>query len=538
MNKKIIWTSLLVWTLLLTSCGTKPLGTFDEEMNRKQERLVSYIEQSFKDYEEMSFGKFTQDAKFSVEADFQNDMKLKYAFGMAADSISDDKNAFKWNVDLEFSWEVSKNPKNEEMKKVAWNSILAKWKLNIWLLENNLYLGLDSADFKVKNETKEPSWASFEAFDIKPFADQLAKKWVKIELNKFFPKEAIDALNSNVETRKQMLEFKNTLVSSIKDVKIFTPWGKTTVDGKEAYKITVDEAKFKESMKKFAVNFIKKSKELSPEFASLDDSMVESQIDEVFKDFKIFEQDAYIVRSGKDDIDIVFKKIVYGNEFSKVESSFALLSDGIKFSVKPLWEQYKEGENLLVFNLTKKEWEISFKDAWFEPFKITYKNGKWEFVFVDNYSDNKVTWNFSLSGKWVEWKFKVIENEKEIGDVDFKLWFKFSKTKANLTLDFKVTGERFKKEKLDYINLKFVFDSNIKKNPNLVIDEKYIIWNEKTLTPEEFWAKITELFPQASMFPMMMGWANFSEDITFDEGELDSFEISSWEIEALTWVTE
>lgn len=518
MNKKIIWTSLLVWTLLLTSCGTKPLGTFDEEMNRKQERLVSYIEQSFKDYEEMSFGKISSDLNAGFEFIIPNQFNVKYEASVKDDSINEEKLSSKWEFSLKVSGAVDEKATLEWISEGAWVSAAAEAKVKYGLVNENLYLNLDSVDLKIENKTKKPELAAVEAFDIKPFVEQLVKKWVKIE-GQALGEEFLKAINSNTETRKQIAEFKNTLIAEIKNNQPFVAWEKTKFENKDAYKITLDEAKFKEYLKKLLTSSFELAKKSNP---YLDEEIQKSMISSI-DSLKIKEQEGYLVRTGKDDIDIIFTKLVFGNETENFfKSSFGLLSNGVKFTLEPLGEQYKEGENVFVFNITTKEGEISFKDKWTETFNLTYKDGKAEI------KSEELAWNMNFTKSSFSGEFKL--PKKEENSIKVKWDFKISKNEFKISAEADIVAKELKDKKIDSAKVKVNISSKATKNDKIVIDEKAIIGEEKTISLQEMGKTLSE------MFPALWGMTQFSGNNTIEVVDLENIE--AVEVEASTWATE
>lgn len=493
MTKKIILSLFLSSTLLLTSCGTKPLGTFEEEIKAEQQRYVENINKSFEFYEESNFWKFSSEWKVSLALDAVGLWKLKYAFDIKWDSISEDEVAFNWSLGLDILSEFDKEPKNEMLKEMAWTwvNLSLKWKLA--LLWKNIYANLEDLKLDIKNPNNIPQLSVTEMFNVSKIVEKVWKKWLKYDLSSLWDVELEKAFNNQKEVKQYMVELKNSFVK-LASSDILTAWEKTTYEKKEAYKFTVDEVKFKTSLKEFFKNFLTATSKIS---ASSEEELKEvlANVDKEIDSIKISESEGYLVRASGNDVDVIFKKIVLekAGEENKLEVSLALLSDWVKFLAA---EQNTKNE--LVFNVGKKESQISFKLADEQIFALDYKNGKWKFEMNESL---KIVSNFSLKGKNISWDLKVFESkesEKELFTVNYKVSsdMKYSKWNGKFLFDLSwdFISEDIVKQWIEKVKFDLKIDSKQTKNDKITIDEKSILWEEKSLTLEEYMKNISEIF--------------------------------------------
>lgn len=500
MNKKII----LVWlfsSLLLTSCWTAKLWTFDEELKAEQARYVDAINTSFAMYEEASFWKFSTDWKISLWLDVPKVLKSSYWFDYKWDIISiDDWVSFNWEVWLNVNWWIDEKTENKNFKELSWVWIDFSSRAKIALDWTKFYWNLDELKFNLKNPNNNPQVSQAEMLNFDKIFEKIWKKWVFVDLSKYDTTwELKKAMSSQMESKIFMKELKDSLVKFVSwDVLI--AWEKTTLNKKEAYKFTVDEAKLKSHLKNFAKDVLTSSAKIS----KISDEELKSTLEdanESIDKIKVLESEGYLVRAEWKDVDIIIKKLVLwlDGEDDKVESSVALLSDSVNFSMKPIWENFKDGENEFIMNIWQKEWKISLKDSWKQTFSMDYKDWKANFTVL-NYS--KVLWNFDYGNDKFSWNIKYFEtpdSEKENVSIDLKWDYSYKYDKWNLNskynLSWDIFAEEFKSEWFEKINFNLWMEANQKKDEKIVIDEKTILWTEKALTSEEFSKLLQDAFP-------------------------------------------
>ena len=110
MNKKIIISSFLGASLLLTSCGTKQLWTFAEELKAEQDSYVKNVEKYFSWFDWFSSWKFDTDWKVKISWETRDFWNWSLSYDFKGKVISEkDKKAFDLDIWLDLKAQLAWN---------------------------------------------------------------------------------------------------------------------------------------------------------------------------------------------------------------------------------------------------------------------------------------------------------------------------------------------------------------------------------------------------------------------------------------------
>ena len=195
MNKKIIISSFLGAILLLTSCGTKQLWTFAEELKAEQDSYVKNVEKYFSWFDWFSSWKFDTDWKVKISWETRDFWNWSLSYDFKGKVISEkDKKAFDLDIWLDLKAQLAWNylilP--EELDK---SEVSAKIKGKVWLVEKNFYFNLKDLWFDTKltwkHEQVERTIDEFKKL-IEKVKPDLLNKWATIEMPESFYKEFLE----------------------------------------------------------------------------------------------------------------------------------------------------------------------------------------------------------------------------------------------------------------------------------------------------------------------------------------------------------
>ncbi|RKW20975.1 hypothetical protein D8B46_08435 [Candidatus Gracilibacteria bacterium] len=450
MNKKIIISSFLGASLLLTSCGTKQLGTFAEELKAEQDSYVKNVEKYFSGFEGFSSGKFDTDGKVKISGETRDFGNGSLSYDFKGKVISEkDKKAFDLDIGLDLKAQLAGNyfilP--EELDK---SEVSAKIKGKVGLVEKNFYfnlkdLGLDTK-LTGKHEQVEKTIDEFKKL-IEKVKPDLLNKWATIEMPESFYKEFLELGSKNIDAADK---FKPILKMAVTG-DYFVGGEKTTYAGVEAYKFSIDETKFKTNLK----NIFKST---AKAVTGMDDKALEDDYAEIDKDIdklKLGEVVGYLTRGKDNGANLIIEKLeIISKEEGKLTVSVSILEDEIKI-------QAIDERNSGI--------KISFKAA--SGGKISYSGA---------YLENNLE-IVNISGNYKNNKSSTVLNTSF--DLEAKL------LKANVG-----SGEQAKTATEEGGKVKLELETNVKKNDSIAITKDSIVGKDKVLTQSEFEAILEKYF--------------------------------------------
>ena len=493
MNKKIIISSFLGAILLLTSCGTKQLWTFAEELKAEQDSYVKNVEKYFSWFDWFSSWKFDTDWKVKISWETRDFWNWSLSYDFKGKVISEkDKKAFDLDIWLDLKAQLAWNylilP--EELDK---SEVSAKIKGKVWLVEKNFYFNLKDLWFDTKltwkHEQVERTIDEFKKL-IEKVKPDLLNKWATIEMPESFYKEFLELWSKNIDAADK---FKPILKMAV--TWDYFVWGeKTTYAWAEAYKFSIDETKFKTNLK----NIFKST---AKAVTWMDDKALEDDYAEIDKDIdklKLWEVVWYLTR-GKDNwANLIIEKLeIISKEEWKLTVSVSILEDEIKI-------QAIDERNSWI--------KISFKAA--SGWKISYS---WAYL-ENNLEIVNISWNYKNN------KSSTVLNTSF--DLEAKL------LKANVW-----AGEQAKTATEEWWKVKLELETNVKKNDSIAITKDSIVWKDKVLTQSEFEAILEKYFKEMiKVDNSAYGLEDdFSDDFDLDEtwtGDLDeASETNTWKTE-------
>lgn len=420
MNKKIIISSLLVWTLALTSCGTKKLGTFEEEIKAEQNSYVANINKFFANTEEFMEGKFTSKMETKASVDVPNELNAWLDLSVSGKTALEKTQAMvDYSLGLGVNYKINEKATAPELARFAGTDANAKADLKLGFDGSSLYLNLKSLDF----DAKWTEQIAAQVKNLKTQYDALVKpytnKWYFFDFSTLpefenVKKEMERSLTWNKQAIAMIKEGLTTLVSG----DIFTKAEKTTFEGKEAYKFAIDEEKLKAHLISTSKNLSEKYKDFF-ESQGLTQSFIAENIKDMETDLKdkkfIKSSELYLTKSSDGTANIFVKNLeIYENDTDVTKVELSILEKNIK----------------AIFTDSEKQ-EIKLDLA-------AEKGGKINYDIVLNTEKvaefAKINWFYKLSksGKTMNTEADFNVNFKDVKKVDATAPFDIMTLKANI----------------------------------------------------------------------------------------------------------
>lgn len=506
MNKKIFFSIFILSSLLLSSCWVKTLWTFNDELKAEQVRYTQNISKYFDDLKDFEEWKFISDWKINLAASVKDIWDVNFDIDYNSKTILE-KWSFAFLADFLFNlyWKTEKNLNDFVENQNLWLEWL-DWKITFWskyaVLDKKVYLSVDN--FNIDSKTIEESsntgiWISaIKSYlpIVKPYIDSfnknLSKKWLSINLdsfNKKFFEEYSKSLARNKETISLIKE--NIIFFLTQD--IFKPEdSKIKYEGKDAYKFTIDDVKFKTSFIKFFSKIVENGENFN---------ISEDEKDIILKDIEknisenlyIKDSEWYLVRSSWDDVNLIIKNITFASKNSEesIKMSLEILDRDLKISIYNIvdWNQ----KLILSLNFKAK--------------------GKWFIEYLWELNIEEIQNNLNNNSLKFNWFSQYTRNGNELS----------SKFSLNLEPFLKIQTKQWEKD----LSYKILINNVTKKDNKLVIDEKAILWDNKAMNLEEYNKVILETFPElkflSSIFEEIISqW--LKEWVSYDEND-NNFEI-------------
>lgn len=501
MNKKIIL-SVLGVSLLLTSCGTKPLGTYQEELKAQQAIYVKNIDNYFSVYSKFSEWKFSDKWDFTLDVKVPTvwEAVLKYAYDY--DLISENKKfSFQGDNDINLSVKTKENSDIWEASNVK-----ANWNLKFrtgfewttaYAVIKNFDFNVESANQNVTTQVEEAK-KQYELF-VKPYL----ARWYSVDFSKLagfetFMEEFSKQMENSL-TNSEAIEFLKEISTTFLAGDIFTDEAeKTTYNWVEAYKFSIDKVKmikhFSTSMKGLITKYPQVFGELSTYVSQLDETA--NNAEEIAKNMTITSE-IYLTRAKDGSANLIIEK------FS--------VDDKTNISLKII-------DNTVTFNVID-----SYNDL-----NIVFKSGKsGNITFTGKLSENSYEWNF-WSWSWAE----LTKSLKEVFNFSWDITSKVSDTTANtkLNIDLNVpwVADAFDFIMKNGLTLKISLQDEMKKDDSIVISKETI--TEKATEVQQLDEFISK-YLESSLF-----WALDN----YDYSELEDLENYTWDLDdySFTWTIE
>lgn len=412
MNKKIFLSWILWATLLLSSCSSKPLWTFEEEIKAEQASYVANIDKSLSITENFLEWKFESKNNFDlgISAKDTLDIKLKWKIDWKS-IVEKDNIASEFDLDMNLNSDF-KNSKffdgKPELNTLKWANLSWNLKFRWWYDKENVYFNLKEFNFDWKwtedfSKALEALKAQYNAV-VKPYTG----RWYFVDLAKTL--SAASGIDFSAEFQKWFTQNKRFLAliwDSLKQIvswDIFSKAEKTTFEGKEAYKFSIDDEKLKKHLLASYKTISEKYSDLLfwEWFSKEEFEQAYKNLEEGLKNEKIVESsELYLYRWSDNTANIVAKSIKFS--WSDAILSFSILEKELKLNI-----------------LSK---EVNFESK-FEA----DKSGKISFSGnLKNVSNQKNILNFSGHS------LDKISSDKNKVDSDFNILFDFyiDKTEVN-----------------------------------------------------------------------------------------------------------
>lgn len=485
MNKKLVLSCILWVSLLITSCSTKKLWTFEEEIKAEQNSYAENINSVFSSMDWYYEWKFSQTWDLNLDLKLNNvwDLNVKSDFTTKTISLNDE---FSFDSDLKItaSWSISENVSDPEFKDFASSKLKASSEIKLWLVNWVLYGNIKDANFDLdwKGDLKNSFSETKKQFD---FSKSLfIKKWYSFEL----PEEILNELKKSVWLNKKSFDMFREFLTQFIKWDIFTKAELTQYEWKEAYKFSIDE-------KKALNHFYIVAKNISEKYGDvllsywLTKEDIENKLKEIEKmsneydasKDKRFITELYLTRSTDWWANIILTKFRPIGESEENNLFISILEDSLNISIsKP-----------------ESKLDISFK--WDKSGKVIFN---WNFKILSNVEKTTSTWTV---------------NELELSDISKFSWEFFMSSKSLLKSWFKLDLDVLKQKNWfdvatrNWMNLKLDLKSETKKDNSLLI------------TKESVTEKSTEIF---SLSDLMNGFLN-----SINAWNMDYESISTWATE-------
>lgn len=475
MNKKIILSAIISSVLLLTSCGTKPLWTFEEEMKAEQTRYSENVGKYFSGINNFSEWKFKWNWQVSIWFASEDYWKIKFDLNHNSKWILEWWDmALAMDFWLNVNWDFSEKLALPWSQEIAWAKINAELLAKLGILDKKVYFSFDKLglDFKPLKETPMIK-ASLEMLKsyINSINEKLTKKWLKIDLAKVLPEEVFAEFSKNLNWNQEVLKWvQNILIFALIQDIFKVEWEKTTYEWKQAYKFSIDEEKFQNYILSLATKFFEENKEIL-KWSDLSEWQISEALTAIKENkskIKIKNSEWYLVRTSGNDVNFILKNLEFGEEENYLKISLEILDRELKVSFAPVVENKEVWKLALNFVANSASefnysWEVSFLEPKynFETEKLDYSTKSVKFYWV---LKNSINWN----------------NLDEL--------YTFN-TKVPFALPFQE-----EKEAEVSISIK----QNSTKDNNLVINEETILGKEKAMDLKEFLELLKNAFPETT----------------------------------------
>lgn len=468
MNKKIVLSALVSSVLLLASCGTKPLWTFEEEIKAEQLSYSKNVEKFFENIDWFYEWKFVSKGELKIDLDSPTYWKANILLPFSSKSISE-----KEKVALDLGLDASLKIKTLDESKIAESlkneaNLDAKYdfKAKIWFVDGILYSNLKnlSLEAKYKDEAKNKEFEEWK---------KLIQENIKNYIWKFYSFDftKLEWIDSLID------EFKKSYALQWKTIEMYKEWAKlylawdifskaekTTYEWKEAYKFSIDQQKLEKHNSVVLKTLFEKYPDVMVSIGMTKEAVdsIIKNYEEKAKDPKNFEEankdapEMYLTRAKDGWANIFIKKVTkFENSIDKKvsvdEGLIEILESEIKLTTKP-----SEWDNLFLSlkanSSGKISYEVNFEDK-------------------DKKSKSKLNWEFGLVKKWesLEQLFTLKIDFPKNSDLYkynfmFKDWWKVDISLNTTTTkddSIKITKESITENSKEIISLNDMFGEQI-----------------------------------------------------------------------------